>query len=90
MISETTTALAPEQVLKKARHFFTDEDSVSAATIVDESERHLTVATFRSRIAISAWSDDSGTSTRVRVSTLRRQDAVGKFLAMIRSAEQAG
>ncbi len=85
MISETTTALAPEQVLLEARRFFTDEDSISAATIVDESDRHLTLATFRSRIAISAWSDE-GETTRVRVSTLRGQDAVGRFLSMIRSA----
>lgn len=86
MITETTTALTPEQVLVEARRFFTDEKSVSAATIVDESDRHLTVATFRSRIAISAWSDDETDSTRVRVSTLRRQEAVGKFLALLETA----
>lgn len=89
MITETTTRLAPEQVLEEARRFFTDERSVSAATVVDESDRHLTVATFRSRLAISTWSEEDGT-TRVRVSTLRRQDAVGKFLALLDTAEPSG
>ena len=86
MISETTTRLAPDRVLQEARRFFTAEDSVSAATIVDESERHLTLATFRSRLAISAWPDTDGLGTRVRVSTLRRQDSVGKFLRWLEAA----
>lgn len=83
MITETTTRLAPEQVLDEARRFFTAEDSVFAATVVDESDRHVTVATFRSRLAISAWEDEGVDGTRVRVGTLRRQDAVGKFLAWL-------
>lgn len=86
MITETTTLLAPAQVLDEARRFFTGEDSVFAATVVDESDRHVTVATFRSRLAISAWKDEAVVGTRVRVSTLRRQDAVGKFLSWLETA----
>ena len=86
MITEITTFLAPEQVLDGARRFFTAEDSVSAATVVDESERHVTLATFRSRLAITAWQDETGGGTRVRVSTLRRQDSVGKFLSWLATA----
>lgn len=89
MITETTTRLAPEQVLEEARRFFTAEDALSAATVVDESDRHVTLATFRSRLAISAWADDDG-ETRVRVSTLRRQDAVGKFLSWLQTAGSGG
>ena len=89
MITETTTRMAPEQVLSGARRFFTGEDSVSAATVVDESERHVTVATFRSRLAISAWTDDESGGTRVRVSTLRRQDAVGRFLLWLQTVDPA-
>jgi len=89
MITETTTRLAPEQVLDGARRFFTAEDSLSAANIVSESDRHLTVATFRSRLAISAWEDQGLGKTRVRVSTLRRQDAVGKFLSWLTTADPA-
>lgn len=87
MITETTTSLAPEQVLARARRFFTAEDSVSAATVVDESDRHLTLATFRSRLAISAWQDEALGGTRVRVSTLRRNDAVGQFLSLVTAVE---
>ena len=86
MMSETTTRLSPERVLSEARRFFTDEDAVASSAIVDESDRHITVATFRSRLAITAWPDEAGGGTRVRVSTLRRQDAVGKFLAWIETA----
>ena len=87
MITETTTRLAPEQVLDGARRFFTAEDSLSAANVVSESDRHVTVATFRSRLAISAWEDESLGETRVRVSTLRRQDSVGQFLAWLTTAD---
>jgi hypothetical protein len=90
MITETTTRLAPDQVLDGARRFFTAEDSLSAATVVDESERHVTLATFRSRLAISAWPDEAAGRTRVRVSTLRRQDSVGKFLSWLATADPVG
>ena len=89
MITEITTRLAPDQVLDGARRFFTAEDSVSAATVVDESDQHVTVATFRSRLAISAWTDEAGGETRVRVSTLRRQDAVGRFLSWLETVDPA-
>lgn len=89
MITETTTPLAPAQVLDEARRFFTAEDSVFSATIVDESDRHVTVATFRSRTAIAAWEDESVDGTRVRVSTLRRQNVVGRFLSWLETASPA-
>ena len=89
MITETTTRLAPEQVLEGARQFFTASDSLAAATVVDESDRHVTLATFRSRLAITAWVDEGSSDTQVRVSTLRRSDAVGKFLAWLRTQEPA-
>lgn len=90
MVTETTTRLDPEQVLDRARQFFTGQGSVSAANIVEESDRHITFATFRSRLAVSAWSDEALGQTRVRVSTLRRNDAVGKFLSSITSLEPTG
>ena len=86
MITETLTDLAPERVIEDAREFFTDEGALHSATIVDESETHITLGMFRSRLAISAFPDPSEPGrTRVRVSTLRRNDAVGKFLAFIRT-----
>ena len=85
MTSETVTDLPPEAVLDEARRFFTDEDSPYAATPVSESPGHLTLATFRSRLAISAFPDSDGDRTRVRVSTLRPDESVGKFLAFVRT-----
>ncbi len=86
MISETLTDLAPERVIEDARRFFTDEGALHSATIVDESKTHITLGLFRSLLVIAAFPDVSETGrTRVRVSTLRRNDAVGKFLAFIRT-----
>lgn len=85
MITETVTDLAPEVVIREARGFFTDEGALHSATIVDESETHLTLGMFRSRLAISAFPDGDSGRTRVRVSTLRRNDAVGRFIAFIKT-----
>ncbi len=90
MITQTTTQLAPAQVLEGARRFFTAGDSLDFATVVDESDRHVTLSTFRSRLAISAWVEEGAQETQVRVSTLRRSDSVGKFLSWLRTREPVG
>ena len=87
MISETLTAMSPERTIDAARRFFTDSGAALPATIVEEGSNHLTVALFRSRLAISAFSDPEGRGTRVRVSTLRRNDAVGKLLTLLAAGE---
>lgn len=87
MISEVVTRLSPPDVIEEARRFFTDEGAFHSATIVDESDTHLTLGMFRSRLAISAFPADEEGRTRVRVSTLRRSDAIGRFLALIETAE---
>ncbi|MFQ5529156.1 MAG: hypothetical protein ACE5FP_02290 [Gemmatimonadota bacterium] len=91
MITETVTDLPPERVIEEARQFFTDEGALHSATIVEESETHLTLGMFRSRLAISAFRDAAEPNrTRVRVSTLRRNDAVGKFMAFIHTGGNTG
>jgi hypothetical protein len=91
MITETVTDLPPARVIEEARQFFTDEGALHSATIVDESETHLTLGMFRSRLAISAFQDSGETGlTRVRVSTLRRNDVVGKFIAFIHTGGAEG
>jgi hypothetical protein len=87
MISETLTAMSPERTIEAAKRFFTDSGATLPATIVDQGDHHLTVATFRSRLAISAFPDPDGRGTRVRVSTLRRNDAVGKLLTLLATGE---
>jgi hypothetical protein len=86
MISETITALNPEAAIDQARRFFTGPDSPMPATVVEEGMDNLTVETFRSRVAVSAFPDPEGAGTRVRVSTLRRNDAVGKLLTLLATA----
>lgn len=86
MTLETTTAIAPEEVLQKAREFFTGDESVYSAWLENESDTHLTFGTFRSKIAVSAFPDPEGKApTRVRVSTLRVDDSIGKFMTYIRT-----
>lgn len=86
MTLETTTEMSPERVLQEAREFFTGDDSVYSAWLEDESDTHLTLGTFRSKIAVSAFPDPEGEApTRVRVSTLRIDDSIGKFMTHIRT-----
>lgn len=90
MITEVVTRLSPREVIEEARRFFTDEGAFHSATIVDEGESHLTLGMFRSRLAISAYPGASEGETRVRVSTLRRNDAVGRFLALVETGGSPG
>ncbi len=84
MTSEATTDLSPSDVLGMAREFFTGPEAVQAASISEESDRHVTFATFRSRIVVSAFPDPEGEApTRVRVSTLREYAAADRFLTWL-------
>ena len=83
MITEVVTQMTPQAVVEQARRFFTDEGAFHSATIIDEGDTYLTLGMFRSRLAITAFPDPGGARTRVRVSTLRRSDAVGRFLALV-------
>ncbi len=87
MISETLTALPPERAIDTALDFFTASGAALPATVIESGERHLTVATFRSRLAITAYPDPEGEGTRIRVSTLRNDDAVGKLLTLLAEAD---
>lgn len=90
MTSETTTGLAPDDVLDLAREFFTGRDAVHEASVSEESETHITFATFRSRIVVAAFPDPDGEDeTRVRVSTLREYDVADRFLTFLRTAPRA-
>lgn len=90
MITEVVTSLSPSEVIEEARRFFTDEGAFHSATIIDEGESHLTLGMFRSRLAISAFPGASEGQTRVRVSTLRRNDAIGRFLALVETGGSTG
>lgn len=89
MTSEATTDLSPSEVLELARSFFTGPGAVQAASVSEESDRHVTFATFRSRIVVSAFPDPEGEApTRVRVSTLREYAAADRFLTSLRTRSE--
>lgn len=86
MTLEETTDIPPDRVLREAREFFTGDESVYTAWLEDESDTHVTFGTFRSKIAVSAFPDPEGEAlTRVRVSTLRVDESIGKFMTYIRT-----
>jgi hypothetical protein len=90
MTAETTTSLPPDQVLTAARSFFTGGEAVHATWVETESSSHVSFATFRSNIVVSAV-PESGTpgATRVRVSSLRDAGgAVGRFLTFLSTASE--
>lgn len=87
MTSETTTSLSPSEVLSLAREFFTGSDAIHQASVSEESDTHVTFATFRSRIVVAAFPDpEDEAPTRVRVSTLREYAAADRFLTYLRTA----
>jgi hypothetical protein len=91
MTTETTTTLAPEQVLSAVRRFFMGADSVHSAWLETESDTHISFGTFRGNLAVAAFPDPLDEApTRVRISTLREESAVGKLVTYLRTREAVG
>jgi len=89
MTAETTTSLPPDQVLTAAKRFFTGGEAVHSTWVETESSTHVSFATFRSNIVVSAVPDSGSTgATKVRASSLRDAGAVGRFLAFLSTASE--
>jgi len=87
MTTETTTRLSPADAIAESKKYFTRSLIGYSGTIEDETETSLLLNDFRNRIAISAVAADDGAApTRVRVSTLRPDERVAKYLSFIRTA----
>lgn len=87
MTREIRTGLSPAEVVTEALRFFTSEKALYPASVERDSETHIVLATFRNRIAVSAFPDPGEAGmTRVRLSTTRPDDGVAKFLADLASA----
>lgn len=87
MTTETTTRLSPTEAITESKKYFTRALIGYSGTIEDETETSLLLNDFRNRIAISAVAaDDDAAVTRVRVSTLRPDERVAKYLSFIRTA----
>lgn len=91
MTTETTTTLAPDQVLSAVRNFFTGSDSLHSAWLETESDTHISFGTFRGNLAIAAFPDPQDEApTRVRISTLREEGVVGRLVTYLRTRETVG
>ena len=88
MTTETTTQLSPAEAIAVSREYFTRTLIGYSGTIEDETETSLLLNDFRNRIAIAATADDS--VTRIRVSTLRPDERVAKYVTFIRTVGAAG
>lgn len=89
MTVETTTSLSPDQVLAAAKRFFTGGEAVHSTWVETESSTHVSFATFRSNIVVSAVPDSgSAGATKVRASSLRDAGAVGRFLTFLSTASE--
>ena len=87
MTTETTSALAPADVLAATRDFFLGDDRIVDAWVDTESDTHIAFCTFRGNLAVAAFPDPTEPAgTRVRVTTLREEGIVPRLLAYIELA----
>ena len=86
MLHEMTTTLSAEDVIRKAKVFFTERIPHNGAFLEDEGPRH---ATFRGQggeeIALAVITRDD--CTRIRASTLFFDQAIGRFFSILPPAE---
>ncbi len=85
MIHETTTSLAPADVVARAKEFFAARVPATGAFLERESPRHVVLrGQGGEEIVIAAFPSASGTA--VRGSTLLFDQQVGRFLATLPEA----
>lgn len=82
MLHETTTSLAPDEVLRRAKTFFGERVPHYAAFLDKEGP---TFATFRGQggeeLTVAVFPGERG--TRVRASTLFYDQAIGRFFSTL-------
>ena len=86
MTTETTAPMAPADVLRATRDFFTGPARMADAWIESESDSHVSFCTFRGNLAVAATPDpDAPGRSRVRVSTLREEGLVPRLITYLGS-----
>ena len=86
MIHETTTSLAPEEVLRRAKEFFAERVPATGCFLERESPRHVALRGQGGEeivIAVFPMDPGAGGGTAVRGSTLLFDQQVGRFLATL-------
>jgi hypothetical protein len=85
MMHETSTSLAPAEVLDRAKEFFAERDPSQAAFVEHEGQ---SFATFRGQggeeLTLAVFASETG--TRVRASTLLFDQAIGRFFSTLPAA----
>lgn len=88
MTHETTTSLAPADVLARAKSFFSERVPHMGAFPEKEGEQFVT---FRGQggeeLTVATFSGDGG--TRIRASTLFYDQAIGRFFSTLPPAAGA-
>lgn len=83
MIHTTIVALAPGDVLQRAKRFFAERVPHAAAFVEQEGSRFVVLrGQGGEEVAFSAWTDEAG-KTRVRASTLFFDQAVDRFFSTL-------
>lgn len=85
LIQETTTDLPRDEVIERAREFFTTRFSPYGAAVEDESEGHLKLTCEAGEVVIGATPHEG--RTLVRASTSRLHHEVSQFLVTLAPPE---
>jgi len=89
MIHETTTSLAPEEVLRRAKDFFAARVPATGCFIERESARHVVLrGQGGEEVVIAVFPSEAGST--VRGSTLLFDQQVGRFFCTLPEAGAAG
>jgi hypothetical protein len=83
MIHTTTVALAPREVLERAKRFFAERVPHSAAFLEKEGPHFIVLrGQGGAEVVFSVWTDQAG-KTQVRASTLFFDQAVDRFFSTL-------
>ena len=82
MIHETTTSLAPDEVLRRAREFFAERVPATGCFVEREGPRHLVLrGQGGEEIVLAVFPGETGSA--VRGSTLLFDQQVGRFFSTL-------
>lgn len=85
LVQETHTDLAQEEVVRRAREFFTTRFTQYGGFVQEESDSHIVFAVEAGELMIGTTFEDG--RTRVRGSTSRMHHELSQFLATLAAPE---
>lgn len=85
LVQEVVTDIAPGEVVRMAREFFTTRFTQYSAFVQDESDSHIVLTLDSAEVVIGTVQEDG--RTKVRGSTSRIHHELSQFLATLAPAE---